>query len=120
MKDNLYSNVRKVRELRGYTQDYVAIQLGISQRAYSKIENNQTKLDWHRIEKISHLFGMTPVDLIVYDTPRLSNSANVNCIGSDLSTAFQENLLRVLEEKLSELKDEMARLRDLVETKNSI
>ncbi|ESU28025.1 hypothetical protein FSS13T_05130 [Flavobacterium saliperosum S13] len=44
----------------------------------------------------------------------------MNCIGSDLSTAFQENLLRVLEEKLSELKDEMARLRDLVETKNSI
>lgn len=32
------SNIRKIRELRNYTQDYLAAKLGISQNAYSKIE----------------------------------------------------------------------------------
>ncbi|MFN3918468.1 MAG: helix-turn-helix domain-containing protein [Flavobacteriales bacterium] len=36
-------NIRKRRELRGYTQEYMADNLGISQSAYVQIEKGQTK-----------------------------------------------------------------------------
>jgi len=32
------SNIRKIREQKNYTQDYLAAKLDISQNAYSKIE----------------------------------------------------------------------------------
>ncbi|MDR3694839.1 helix-turn-helix transcriptional regulator [Mucilaginibacter sp.] len=34
----IVSNIRKIREFRNYTQDYLAAKLQISQNAYSKIE----------------------------------------------------------------------------------
>ncbi|MAZ37435.1 helix-turn-helix domain-containing protein [Salibacteraceae bacterium] len=37
-------NIKKVRELKGYTQDYVAQQLAISQRQYSRIEQNESDI----------------------------------------------------------------------------
>ncbi|HSD13886.1 MAG TPA: helix-turn-helix domain-containing protein [Flavobacterium sp.] len=118
MKNDLCSTIRKVRELKGFSQDYVAIQLGISQRAYSKIENNLTKLDWSRIEKLSQLFGMSPIGLIVFDNPEFPNNSSATCVGGNWNIAFQEDLKKIIEEKLSELKDEMAILKELVEAKN--
>ena len=39
MKANIGDKIRKVRELKGFTQDFMAGKLEMSQRAYSKIEN---------------------------------------------------------------------------------
>ena len=36
-------NIRKIREFRNYTQDYLAAKLLISQNAYSKIELGYSK-----------------------------------------------------------------------------
>ena len=40
--------IRMIRELRDFSQEYVAEKLGIRQNSYSKIENNQTKLNIQR------------------------------------------------------------------------
>lgn len=64
MKKETGHKVRQIRELKGHSQEYVATKLGISQRAYSKIETNQTKLDWERITKIAELFEVDPIDMI--------------------------------------------------------
>ena len=36
MDKRLGGKIRQIRELKGFSQDYVAAQLGISQRAYSE------------------------------------------------------------------------------------
>ncbi|WP_163027667.1 helix-turn-helix domain-containing protein, partial [Pseudomonas viridiflava] len=41
---NVAGNIRKIREYRDYTQDYLAAKLKISQNAYSKIELGYSKL----------------------------------------------------------------------------
>ena len=57
-------NIRKIREFRNYTQEYLAMKLGISQNAYSKIELGYTRLTLERLIQIAQILGVDVVDLI--------------------------------------------------------
>lgn len=69
---NVAGNIRKIREYRDYTQDYLAAKLKISQNAYSKIELGYSKLTVDRLFQIStilevevtHLLTLNHNDLI--------------------------------------------------------
>ena len=57
MNSNLGAIFRKFREFKGYSQEFVALKLGVSQRYYSKLERNEVKfLREHIIE--SYHFGL--------------------------------------------------------------
>lgn len=58
------SNIRKVREQRNYTQEYLAAKLNISQNAYSKIELGYTKITVERLFYIAIILEVDPIDLI--------------------------------------------------------
>lgn len=45
--------IRKLREIRNYTQEYMADSLNISQNAYSRIEREETEPPLSRIEAIA-------------------------------------------------------------------
>lgn len=57
-------NIRKIREHRNYTQDYLAAKLKISQNSYSKIELGYTKLTVSRLFHIADILGVDPIDII--------------------------------------------------------
>ncbi|QNN41896.1 helix-turn-helix domain-containing protein [Pedobacter roseus] len=69
---NVAGNIRKIREYRDYTQDYLAAKLKISQNAYSKIELGYSKLTIDRLFQIAailevevpHLLTLNHSDLI--------------------------------------------------------
>jgi len=56
--------IKMIRELRNFSQEYVADKLRIKQNSYSKIENNQTKLTAEMLQKTASLFGVSPMDII--------------------------------------------------------
>jgi len=58
------SKLRMIRELRGYSQENIAARLGITQTSYSRIENNQTKLDTVILEKLAKELGVTVIDIL--------------------------------------------------------
>ena len=58
------SNIRKIREYRDYTQDYLAMKLGISQNAYSKIELAYTRITLERLIQIAQVLNVDIVDLL--------------------------------------------------------
>ncbi|MBC6110737.1 helix-turn-helix domain-containing protein [Pedobacter fastidiosus] len=74
---NVAGNIRKIREYRDYTQDYLAAKLKISQNAYSKIELGYSKLTIERLFQIAsilevevtHLLTLDHTDLIKIITP---------------------------------------------------
>ena len=68
-------NIRKVHELRNYTQEYMAQQLGISQKTYSKIEHDRTKLDKEQLNSIARILDIDPVKLLTFDEKVLLNKA---------------------------------------------
>ena len=58
------TNIRKVREYRGYPQEYLAMKLGISQNAYSKIELAYTRITLERFIQIAQILEVDSVDLL--------------------------------------------------------
>ncbi|RYY13189.1 MAG: XRE family transcriptional regulator [Chitinophagaceae bacterium] len=61
------SNIRKIREFRNYTQDYLAAKLGISQNAYSKIELGYSRLTLERLFQISVVLEIEAAILVAQD-----------------------------------------------------
>ncbi len=56
--------IRQHRELKNFSQKYVAAQMGISQNAYSKIENNLTNLTVHHVKQLSEILQVPMPDLL--------------------------------------------------------
>lgn len=56
--------IKKYRELRNLSQKYVAGKMGISQNAYSKIENNITQLTVHHVKELSKILDVPMTDLL--------------------------------------------------------
>ena len=72
-------NIRKIREYRNYTQDYLAAKLSISQNAYSKIELGYSKITLERLFQIAIILDIEVVQLITVDhrvTVKLDQTSN--------------------------------------------
>lgn len=62
--NSLCKKIRKLREAKQWTQEAVAYQLGISQKAYSKIENGATQLSVQRLAELANLLETTTAELL--------------------------------------------------------
>lgn len=71
---NVAGNIRKIREYRDYTQDYLAAKLKISQNAYSKIELGYSKLTIERLFQISAILDIEVTQLLTLDHAELIKS----------------------------------------------
>lgn len=67
MKDNykkemqrVATKIRKVREYKNYSQEYIAKKIGISQNAYSKIELGYSKIS---LDRFFHLANLLDVEI---------------------------------------------------------
>lgn len=56
-------NIRKVRRSRDFTQEYMAFEMGISQKAYSDIENSKVKMNLEILTKISNILEIKPSEI---------------------------------------------------------
>ena len=59
--------IKRYREIKNFSQKYVASKMGISQNAYSKIENNITQLTVHHINELSKIFDVPVTDFLKDD-----------------------------------------------------
>jgi len=56
--------IKKIREQKKITQEEVARKIGLSQNAYSKIENNITQLTINHVKLISAALDVSPLELL--------------------------------------------------------
>ncbi|MDR1876577.1 MAG: helix-turn-helix domain-containing protein [Flavobacteriaceae bacterium] len=70
MTNAIGENIRRFRELRGYSQEYMAHELDLTQSAYGKIEKETVKITVDRLQKIA--------DILEVDLANLINSKNQN------------------------------------------
>lgn len=92
--------LRKYREIRNYSQDYVARKMGISQNAYSKIENNITQLTVNHVKQISQILEVSIMDLLRDDFEiHGPNSIQTESISKDALLAMMDNVRIKLNDK---------------------
>ena len=60
----LREKIKQKRKERGYSQDYMANQLGITTSAYSKIERGETRIDIDRLKQLSETLETDVIDLL--------------------------------------------------------
>ena len=56
--------IRKVRELKGYKQEYVADQLNMSVTAYGNLERGDSSPSFDRLEEIAKVLEVSVVDIL--------------------------------------------------------
>lgn len=64
--DKVLLNIRTIRELKGYSQDYLADKLNLTQSAYARFESGKIKTDLKIVRNVADFFEMSLVDLITY------------------------------------------------------
>lgn len=74
--------IRTIRDIKGFSQEYVAKQLHITPQAYSKIELNKTALDEEKLRHIATVFGVSVDEIKNFDNQKYIFSNNTNNIHS--------------------------------------
>lgn len=123
MNDAISKNIRKYRELKGYSQEYMAHELQINQASYAKIENSSTKLTVERLFTISKLLETDVSELLDLKKQTIFNQTEnetANDFGK-IEHYYQDNkeitakLLDQYETRLKEKDEQMALLKKLLQ-----
>src|SRR5690606_4498531 len=69
-------NIRKIRESKGFSQDYMASVLNISQASYARLENEDTKVTVDRLYKIAEILDSNIIDFFDADRMVIQNQTN--------------------------------------------
>jgi transcriptional regulator with XRE-family HTH domain len=124
MKMSIANNIKNLRELKNLTQEHMAAQLEISQRAYSKMERGETDVPFSRLEQIAKALDMNILDIVGFDDSKMffsisknkpNNQSNVNGLVVNTGIAEKEKIL--YEQIIQQQKEEIVFLRNLLNNK---
>ena len=116
--EKIINKIREIRKDRGYSHEYMAHLLDISQVAYSKIEKNETKLTVERLFKIAEILEAKIEDILDIKADKVyKQDLKDNSIGhQEIQNMYQDN--KEVYEKLIASKDEqIALLKSLLDIK---
>lgn len=74
--DDLLKNIYQIRSKLGFSQEYMASQLGIKQSGYAMIEKGSRELKYSTLSQIAIVFKMDVIDVIKYPEKYASISQN--------------------------------------------
>jgi transcriptional regulator with XRE-family HTH domain len=112
------SKIKKIRELRNYTQEYMADRLQMSQSGYSKIETDEVDVNFQKLEQIATILEIKVLDLVGFDEKMVINNYSSNqgyIIHTQVSTNEQklyEDKIKLLEEKIAYLQETVSNLKN--------
>lgn len=66
-KSNVYINIRKIRELKNLTREYVADELKMSMSGYGKIERGEVDLTVSKLIEISKILDVSIEFIFKFD-----------------------------------------------------
>lgn len=101
--DNIGEKIRIQRQIKNYSQQYMAFMLDISQAAYSNIERGSTVLTLQRVFEIAEILEISPFILM----PRPKYGTGIN-LSTFLHIIFR--LKQFLTQKLNKRKKEAGTL----------
>lgn len=116
-------NIKKLRELKGFSQDAVEIELDISHPTYSRIENGVGKIDLDRVEKIAAFLGVdvptllnfsekdsyksSPPPQIIEEKAKGYDVANIELAKNQETIKALKDKIELLEEKLKDKEEKI-------------
>jgi transcriptional regulator with XRE-family HTH domain len=111
----LGQKIKKIRELKNLTQEHLAIELGLTQSAYSKLESGEVDIPYSRLEEISKILELKPEDIITFNEHIVFNVMH-NETGNGM-VVHQASLIEkeLYEDTIKSLKEEIAYLKSVLD-----
>jgi transcriptional regulator with XRE-family HTH domain len=112
--EKLYQNIKKFREMKNLTREFVASKIGLSLSGYSKIERGEVDLTISRIVAIARVLQVDIEKLLNFDVSQIFNISNnklVQGIGAKADTIhftgdeYKEKYIQLLEDENKRLKE---------------
>lgn len=111
------SSLRVLREINNYTQEYVALQIGVDQSMYSKIERNPKIINGVQAEKLAELYDvgvgdiLSPGVTILFSNSTFSDKGYVHNLHEEIHNAALEKVIAAKDGEIKTLKEELEYLR---------
>ena len=110
--NDIARNIKQIRELKSYTQEYMAQELGISQSAYVKIEQGLTIPKIDRLQQIadilevdiSTLLNTTNIFNIIFESQSMQQSGYINT-QNNTNVIDIEMLRKIIQEVIEKKQD---------------
>lgn len=108
-------NIKKFRELKGYSREYLSDELEMSISGYSKIERAEIDLTLVKLDRISNILDVKPSQLMALDATNVYNVKDSKLVNNgeygNIHNYDSENTKKYI--KVLELENE--RLRSIIE-----
>lgn len=116
--------IRRLRELKNWSQEDMAEQMQMSKNGYSKLERGESRLSLDRLEQVAAVFKMDVLELMTVNDKGLVYQVNENghnsasYFDSEQAVAAENEKLRLMlqhrDEMLAQKDSEIQVLKDLV------
>ena len=108
--------IKKLRELKNFTQSHLASELGITQSAYSKMELGETEVSYSKLTRIAEVLGMSPEEIMTFNEQMIFNVMhNQTGNGFVINKGFTENEKKLYEDQITHLKEEINYLKKVLD-----
>lgn len=107
--------IKQIREIKNLSQEYIANEVGITVRGYSKIESGETKLSIDRLNDISKALEVPPLEILGFDEKQIFNNCKQEGnIGINHNYSLKE-VIKIYEKRIAHLESEILFLRSRLE-----
>ncbi|MDR1544026.1 MAG: helix-turn-helix domain-containing protein [Prevotellaceae bacterium] len=110
--NNVGLKIRKLREERGISQEFIADKLEISQSSYGRLEKSDSRLTVPRLLEISEVLNVSVSVLFGEKATQIINENKGDNAQANIGTLIQQD-----KEYIASLKEEIAFLRTLLAKK---
>lgn len=115
--------IKKIREIKGYKQEFMADKLNISQQSYSNIESDKIDVPFSKLNEIATVFNMRVEDIVSFDEKFVlnnygeikGNQIGLNAFPSELKSLYDDKI-KLLEEKIVYQQEKINELKNAIET----
>ncbi len=112
----LGQKIKKLRELKNFTQEYMAEELGLTQSGYSKLESGEVDVPFNRLEQIAKILGIRPEDIITFNEHMVFNVMhNTTGNGLVIHNQVSQTEKSLYEGQIETLKKEVEHLKSVLE-----
>jgi transcriptional regulator with XRE-family HTH domain len=103
-RGSILENILKIRKQKGFSQDFLASQIGMKQAGYGLIEQGKRSLEYNVLLRIAVAFEMDVVDIITYPERYIDSAVIIKDVDS-----IEEKVMLQIELK-KEKKDQVLKL----------
>ena len=113
--EQIGERIKKFREMRNFTQDYVATQLGMTAQGYGKIERNEVEITLQKLHTIAAILGTSIQDIFSFDEKFVFHNQECNYIGVNHTSNNFSEIKDLYEARIADLQKEITYLRETLQ-----